>query len=531
MSTLVRRLALYKAQEGATISDLEQLQASISLPSTIKMILSLRKFTKFSAALMAVWSFYYLGSQSNKREYGYAPSNPYHRIRAVYPTNDAGYLVDFSSNSSNIEYLNQLFKESLNWWISKNAIKGIDNNGRVLIPRMDPSIYSDAIKNSHWIHFQPSEVLYSAVGGRALSIEPQVGLDTGIGPQWEPQKIVGDYTFNTTFLEVRCESVGIYPESAFPSNVTPGMWTSINKTDSGSPSRSQVAVDVWGRWNESYWWGDPSQGEINGSTSGSIKVTCKVNNLAVNVQVHCSEVACLAKAIQYLPPNITEQFVNPLDNDNFAADFFSSLLLSYGPPTGVYSTLYGTELENFIGLYQLILDIASGEYNVTDVADLTWKVDYSMTSCINTYYNLALPDRPYLMQNQTPGPAEGYGPVSVIGGLYDPHYALFWPWLAISYISASILVAAAVFSFWLRRRTLAPDIFGYVSTLTRDNPHLLAADGGSALSGIDRARYLKDMKIRIGDVYGQNGEIGRVGVTIVQDAENVGPLRKERKYA
>lgn len=95
MSTLVKRLALYRAQQGATVSDLEQLQASISLPSTIKTVFSLRKFTVSSAALVAVWSFYYLGSQSSKREYGYVASGPYHYIRAVYPTHDAP-IVDFN---------------------------------------------------------------------------------------------------------------------------------------------------------------------------------------------------------------------------------------------------------------------------------------------------------------------------------------------------------------------------------------------------------------------------------------------------
>jgi len=38
MSTLIRRYALWKAQEGTYVSELEQLQGSISLPSTPKPI-------------------------------------------------------------------------------------------------------------------------------------------------------------------------------------------------------------------------------------------------------------------------------------------------------------------------------------------------------------------------------------------------------------------------------------------------------------------------------------------------------------
>ncbi len=58
ISTLVRRYALWKAQRGAYVSELEQLQGSISLPSTIKLIWSLRAFTSTSVALIGVWSFY-----------------------------------------------------------------------------------------------------------------------------------------------------------------------------------------------------------------------------------------------------------------------------------------------------------------------------------------------------------------------------------------------------------------------------------------------------------------------------------------
>ena len=58
ISTLVRRYALYKAQRGAYVAELEQLQGSISLPSTLKLIWSLRAFSTTSVALVAIWSFY-----------------------------------------------------------------------------------------------------------------------------------------------------------------------------------------------------------------------------------------------------------------------------------------------------------------------------------------------------------------------------------------------------------------------------------------------------------------------------------------
>ena len=52
ISTFVKKLALWKAQKGAYVSDLEQLQGSVSLPSTIKLIWSLRAFSATSLCLI-----------------------------------------------------------------------------------------------------------------------------------------------------------------------------------------------------------------------------------------------------------------------------------------------------------------------------------------------------------------------------------------------------------------------------------------------------------------------------------------------
>jgi hypothetical protein len=98
------------------------------------------------------------------------------------------------------------------------------------------------------------------------------------------------------------------------------------------------------------------------------------------------------------------------------------------------------------------------------------------------------------------------------GALNNPHYALFIPWIIVDFVSCKVLFAAAIACFWLRKGTLAPDIFGYVSSLTRDNPNLHLPDGGTTLSGLERAQLLKDVKIRIADV-GPSEGVGRVDLS------------------
>lgn len=65
MGTMFKRFALYKAQRGAKLSELELLQASTSPASTLRMIASLRIFTWKSFLIAFIWVWYYAGSQAS----------------------------------------------------------------------------------------------------------------------------------------------------------------------------------------------------------------------------------------------------------------------------------------------------------------------------------------------------------------------------------------------------------------------------------------------------------------------------------
>ena len=122
---------------------------------------------------------------------------------------------------------------------------------------------------------------------------------------------------------------------------------------------------------------------------------------------------------------------------------------------------------------------------------------------------------------------------------------LYPAWIALDFISCFILIFAAVWAFKLRRRTIAPDIFGYVSTLTRDNPHMPALpDNGTTLNGLERTRLLGKVRIKIGDVGSATAvgattgapaddpetAVGKVGVVLDSASANVDPLDVRKRY-
>ena len=95
----------------------------------------------------------------------------------------------------------------------------------------------------------------------------------------------------------------------------------------------------------------------------------------------------------------------------------------------------------------------------------------------------------------------------------------------ILFIISFLLLCEAVASVALRITTLAPDILGYVSSLTRDNPYV-GVSGASHLDGLERARALQALMVTLGDV-NVGAEIGHITLTA---SENVQRLKKQRLY-
>lgn len=94
-----------------------------------------------------------------------------------------------------------------------------------------------------------------------------------------------------------------------------------------------------------------------------------------------------------------------------------------------------------------------------------------------------------------------------------------------------ILQLCAIASLVLAAKTSAPDILGFVSTLTRDNPHTAVPAGGSAMDGAERARALAGLKVQLADVWPYD-EQGYVAFRSVADGADptFGSLGRKRLY-
>lgn len=547
MTTLMRRLALWKAQRGAYLADLEQLQASISLPSTIKMVWSLRAFTFTSVALVVIWSFYYLGSQASKLEYRFVESRPFKTLPAAYmdPNSPSFFSSsDTGTDSASIESLNvqlvaaMVYGQPVDQDTQDNqATRGYDASGNALVPVLenviDPYFAAIAEEPGHggWVDVsKASQNSYSSFSGTTLYIHAPGSDDGAYFPTYQ---LVGDFNYNTSYFLVNCEPAELLAFDAFPKGVLPNQSVSLNMTkregqDEEAGLSSPHQLELWGRWTKDKlylpW------------KTGSMRSFCNLTLSHVEVGVHCASTGCLARRMRFTEGQGSRSNVTQFDNDEFAAAFFSNFLLSTGMQTDIDEpTWMGSAIDlnaEEEGFFE------PPQYGSEDRAYNIQVISSSLTQLINTYYEGSLvpaPDPAITTDNitsiveQDTNPA--YKHTILRGEVYDPQYFLDIPWIIVDLVSCKILFVAAVVCFWLRKQTLAPDIFGYVSTLTRDNPNLNLPDGGTTLSGLDRSRLLKNVKIRIADVHGLEGGVGRVGVHLVDDdSSHASYLTNDKRY-
>lgn len=89
--------------------------------------------------------------------------------------------------------------------------------------------------------------------------------------------------------------------------------------------------------------------------------------------------------------------------------------------------------------------------------------------------------------------------------------------LTTSLILAILVLARIVLEFLIQ----GPDVLGFASSMTRDNPYVSVTPGGTALDRPDRARVLRHLRVQLADVYPGN-DMGYIAL------KNVPPVERGR---
>lgn len=533
VSTTVRRIALWRAEKGATIGELEQLHASISLPATLKAIWSLRAFTFTSLGLVFLWTWYYAGSQASPREYSYQDSSPLRQVDVAFLGSQAksafqdGRIntlspVRITDMTARYHMYNQFTAGSQTDHLQDaKSINGADIYGATLTPWYGPprggSESDMEFDSDGWLEIKEmsTQPVVSSIGTSLY----RRNMSQTAGDQWWPSKMIGSYTYNTSNFQANCTAPEL-TNGTRPVGLLPVLSTGMNMSGPSSDLNKPRSLSFWHYVND----------------TASLEATCEMTLVTVEIEAHCTAAICKPTRMRKLQTETRTL----LDDDVFAESFFNSMMVACGMPTkaGDYSTFDNdnglVDLRNDLNVPGRLSDPAKLEA-ATQAAQ--FPMSMAITRFMNTYFaasQVLLHEHDFQDTLAINGSLQldhnaDFSYLSMAkGAKFEPQYTLSWPWLVVDCISNVVLLAAAVLAFWLRKQTLAPDIFGFVSSLTRDNPNLQLPDGGSTLSGIDRSRRMKHVKVKIGDV-GTTAEVGRVGLTcVVDDGRNNNPLTSPR---
>jgi hypothetical protein len=88
-------------------------------------------------------------------------------------------------------------------------------------------------------------------------------------------------------------------------------------------------------------------------------------------------------------------------------------------------------------------------------------------------------------------------------------FACNFAWLALLLAASTITLVTGGVALVLKRRTLGPELFGFVTSMTYENPWVKVPDGGTMLDAMERARLLKDVEVCVADVRG-NDNVGHI---------------------
>jgi hypothetical protein len=99
-------------------------------------------------------------------------------------------------------------------------------------------------------------------------------------------------------------------------------------------------------------------------------------------------------------------------------------------------------------------------------------------------------------------------------------------WLALLLASSTVILLTGGVAIMLKRKTLGPEMFGFVSSMTYENPWVKIPQGGTMLDAMERTKLLKDVDFYVGDVCGNDG----VGHIAFAAGVPVRQLERDRLY-
>lgn len=556
---MFRVIALWRSEKGVKLGLLEQLVGSQSLGATVERFVLLGRFDILGAIVVLLWFLSPLGSQMSLRLLRLTSVNIISQTSIQYfdttwpPAsstdigNGPGWAVFGSGSSVDYARASLTAFASANMIASTNVLRSpVDQWNNIKVPRLDEMAYSGDESDNPWISTaNGSRMTWASLSGLMIQ-----GINAS-----------GNSTFiiQTSYIDVTCsDAMQTKPGNDSYDSDFADMLKSVG-----------LAVHVN---NASSLFSDDWQ---NGGRSSSVILDTNSNDFtlfdAPQNLFYASRAAFLTDATDSQPPGLD------VYNCSYATPKIEGNVTCVGQDCAItqvrrWEDAPSSPLQppfDWVQFTNLLLFIPgslgyshAGTISPVDQymlgSDAPFSVGYQtspsnfskisgavfgnrLTTLINTVwqanlapYSIALgSSADFNAKEDTPGwvPA-ATATATNVQRLESVKYAANRNHAIILIVITLVLQICAIIGLVLKEMTKAPDILGYVSTMTRDNIHIaVPMSGGNTLDGVERARYLSDMRVQLADAR-PGDDVGHIVLRSVENGSESrsGRLDRRRLY-
>ncbi|RBA13636.1 hypothetical protein FPRO05_02429 [Fusarium proliferatum] len=569
LGPLLKSIALFRAERGSKLGSLEFLLTSQTTASALKNILAMGWIGSWAIGVIAIWSLsplgatYYLGNNRSQVFQYYragasvffgasAAASLISDMRTILSTSFSTQDILVShANTSSPHYNETITDLGGKWEASRSGRRDLWRNVRIPFLELLPGYDSD---DPHaWVSVPLDEIVpYASLIGlpiRGGSFERPGNSSMAVhfsyqtlscgnafnGSEWVRNGSTALWYHNTSAsVPLRYQ----YNDEAAPNMGYPNIWFDF-------PNTSTLAEHFLATFDM-----EP-QSKLQlvmggGCTDATDKYTemlrlCDISTSYIDMQIGCiratvdADLVCQAKQARHTPSYPIKGNLTALSSRRLGPGILRELPFtgaSHHPwepstletylrdPLGVFHRIHGgymddPETTNILGCFTSLPPEIISRRLATVLNTITMST-YEV-NVLTGGKGLSLDGGPVLWQNTTATWTE-----------FDRDiYKLNTPWFITTVLSTVVLMICAVANIVVRQRIRAPDFLDSVAGLTRDSQFVDVSQEGSGKNGSDRLEMIKDVKVRICDVYPER-EIGKIALT----TELNGPeLRWERRYA
>lgn len=528
-----RYIFSWRLEKGARIGTLDLLADSTSLTATVISQFRLRMLNFFGLGLIIIWAWSPVGGQASFRQMTIGSKITSQSSAFNYMTHSGNLSnFDYSDRASSWAIVNTLYVASL---IAPANTKTSprDTWGNIKIPMIEHYESSSSADNSGW--YETEDGTNSTNSGTYSSL-------VGIPVMGTNSSDYINYAFNTEaeYLHLECSAINS-PATNFSFNSTSGSYVygSLIVPDPDS---------ALGRWTLDPYANNRTSFSFTYFTYLNFSVSnCSIETTYVEVEVACAtELTCGASRIrrsrlQHPPPAFTKldlrtgSMVTP-NWDLFSSGFATAI--QGHPQTVTVAEVYLIDPLNPIEVFSHVFVIG------TNLTQRVSNEDYELhlNQLMNTYWtsmngmyavSAGLSADTANLKQQVSETSRILASVSTTDGtksIQTPVIEAHVGWVIALAIASSIMIVASlvppVVRIWI---TQGPETMLNISSLvTRNNHYLPLPTNGTFLDASERARLLKDVNVRFGDIDGA-ANIGRLVIGTSRNLPITG-LVKGRMY-